>query len=80
MKVNLSLSVEDALQLQGFLYDLRHSLSVNGQSMLWSIPGFYGPKYDISQIIQLEDFQCMIAEAVDEVEDHIHYAGCCGVF
>ena len=80
MKVNLSLSVEDALQLQRFLFDLRHALVVNASSMLWTIPGVPGPSYDISQVVLMEDLQCTIAEAVDDVADRVKFAGCCHSF
>ena len=76
MKVDLSLSVEDALQLQRFLFDLRHALVVNASSMLWTIPGVPATSYDISQVVLLEDLQCTIAEAVDDVADRVKFAGC----
>jgi len=80
MKVNLTLSVEDALQLQRFLYDLRHAVVVDAQSMLWRIPGSPSPSYDISQIIQMEDLQNTLAAAVDDVADRVHFAGCLECF
>ena len=80
MKVNLSINVEDSLQLQRFLYDLRHSLSINAESLLWTITGVDGPKYDISQIVLMEDLQIQLIEAVDEIADRVHFAGCCTCF
>ena len=75
MKINLSLSVEDALQLKRFLYDLRHTLSVNAQAMQWRISGIDSISYDISQVVLMEDIQCQLAEAVDDVADRVHFAG-----
>ena len=80
MKINLSINVEDALQLQRFLYDLRHAVSVNAESMLWTIPGVDGPKYDLSQIVLMEDLQIQLIEAADEIADRVRFAGCCNVF
>ena len=80
MKINLSLSVEDALQLQRFLYDLRHAAVVDAQSMLWKIPGRSETRYDIGQVILMEDLQSTIAAAVDEVADRVHFAGCLECF
>lgn len=80
MKVNLTISVEDALQLQRFLYDLRHATVVDAQSMLWKIPGVPDSYYDISQVVLMEDLQCSLAEAVDNVADRVHFAGCCQVY
>ena len=80
MKVNLSMSVEEALQLQRFLHDLRHALVVDAEKMQWTIPGMASPSYDISQVIAMEDLQCSIVEAVDDVVDHVHFAGCLECF
>ena len=80
MKVSLTLSVEDALQLQRFLYDLRHALSVNAACMQWVIPGVPGPSYNISQIVLMEDLQSQLSEAADDAVDQIHFAGCCRVY
>lgn len=80
MKVNLTLSVEDALQMQRFLYDLRHAAVLDAQSMLWRIPGVPDASYDISQVVLMEDLQCSLAEAVDDVADRVHFAGCLECF
>ena len=75
MKVQLTLSVEDALQLQRFLFDYRHALSVDADKMRWQLLGVPGISYDLSQIVLMEDVQCQLSEAVDEVADRVHFAG-----
>lgn len=80
MKVNLSISIEDALQLQRFLFDLRHALVVNASSMLWTIPGVPDTSFNIDQVVLMEDLQCTIAEAVDDVAERVSFAGCCCTF
>lgn len=76
MKVNLTLSVEDALQLQRFLFDYRHALSVNAEALRWQLLGVPGVSYDLTQIVLMEDIQCQISEAVDDVAERVHFAGC----
>lgn len=80
MKINLTLSVEDALQLQRILHDVRHALSANAQNLTWVIPGVSSISFNISQIILMEDVQIQIHSAVEDVQDVSHFAGCCKVF
>ena len=80
MKINLSLSVEDALQLQRILHDVRHALSANAAALRWVIPGVSSISFDISQIILMEDVQIEIMSAVEDVQDTSHFAGCCRTF
>lgn len=80
MKINLTLSVEDALQLQRILHDVRHVLSANAAALRWVIPGVSSISFGISQIILMEDVQSEIQSAVEDVQDVTHFAGCCKVF
>lgn len=77
MKINLTLSVEDALQLQRILFDCRHAMAVNAVSLRWGFPGNPDVSFGIEDIVLMEDFQTEIIAAVDDIADHIHFAGCC---
>lgn len=80
MKVNLTLSVEDALRLQRVLFDCRHAMSVNAGSMRWVFLGNPDVSFDIADIILMEDVQCDLIAAIDEEADRVHFAGNCKVF
>lgn len=80
MKVQLSLSFEDALQLQRILFDCRHAMSVNASSMRWCFPGNPDVSFGIDDVILMEDVQCQLIAAVDGAAERVHFAGNCEVF
>lgn len=80
MKINLSLSIEDAQRLLRILHDVRHVLSVNAASVTWGIPGVPDLSLDLSDIVLMEDIQCDLLEKLDEDNLPTHFAGCLQVF
>ena len=80
MKINLSLTVEDAQRVLRILHDTRHALTANAASATWGIPGVPDINFDISDVILMEDVMMSLLEAADKASDHVHFAGCCQVF
>ncbi len=80
MKVKLSLSVEDALRLQRILHSTRAALSVLPSSYTWGIPGVDSLKFDLSDIVLIEDIQSDLLEKLEEDNQPTHFAGCLVMF
>lgn len=80
MKINLSLSIEDAQRLLRILHDTRHALSVNASSMSWMFRGSSSVSFNIEDIVFIEDLQCELLEKLDEDNLPTHFAGCLEMF
>lgn len=80
MKVNLSLSIEDAQRLRRILHDLRASLVVCENSMNWRDVGSVAPAYSLDDIILIEDLGADLIEQLEDVTQQTYFAGCCHVF
>lgn len=80
MKVNLSLSIEDAQRLQRILASVRTALSVLPSSYNWGIPGVASLSFDLSDIVLMEDLRCDLRNKLDEDNLPTHFAGCLQIF
>ena len=80
MKINLSLSIEDAQRLLRILHDSRHAMSVVNSSMTWGFSGIHSVRFSLDDIILIEDLQCMILEKLDEDNQPTYFAGCLEMF
>lgn len=80
MKINLSLSIEDAQRLLRILHDTRHAMSVNASSMSWMFRGASSVSFSIEDVVFIEDLQSELLEKLDEDNQSSRFAGCLQVF
>lgn len=80
MNINLSLSVEDAQRLVRILNDTRRALSADVRSMLWVLVGEPSPKFNLDDIILMEDLRADVAQRLEDDIPETHFCGYCNSF